>query len=40
MHEKMNEQFGGTNTENNGANPGFQNNNKVGDYIDFEEVKD
>jgi len=40
MHEKMNQQFGGTNTENTGPTPGRPDNNKVGDYIDFEEVKD
>jgi ABC-type multidrug transport system fused ATPase/permease subunit len=40
MHEKMNEQYGGTNTENRDAAATHQSNAKAGDYIDFEEVKD
>jgi hypothetical protein len=40
MHEKMNGQFGGSNTENRDTQPKQQDSTIAGDYIDFEEVKD
>ena len=40
MHEKMNQQYGGSNTENIEEKFKHQNKTKAGDYIDFEEVKD
>ncbi|HVG41503.1 MAG TPA: hypothetical protein VM888_07805 [Chitinophagaceae bacterium] len=40
MQEKMNQPSGNTNGSSGGPKHKPTSNNKVGDYIDFEEVKD